>query len=214
MPGHSPFLAHGAPRSAAPSAARHLIAVPWRQAGVIAACALAGAAASTLVSLRHHPGAAVAMAEVRVPAPRLESAAPATDLGAMAGLRLDLEPGATFAQGSDAPPADPALAQASIAPLRLDDARELDEIQAALSLAPPAAGRPSPGGIAVWPGLVAGLLAGLLLAGLRELRGERMRSPREAEWALGVPVLGTIPTLSARARDACFVPPDLATERA
>ena len=212
MPGHSSLLPHGAPSSAAPSATRHLIAVPWRQAGVIAACALAGAAASTLVSLRH-PGTAVAAAEVRVPAPRPEAAAPSAAVGIMARLRLDLEPGATVVRGSVLL-ADAAPGQASTAPLRLDGARQLDEIQAALNLAPPAAGRPSPGGIAAWPGLVAGLLAGLLLAGLRELRGERMRSPREAEWALGVPVLGTIPTLSARARDACFVPPGLATERA
>lgn len=48
-------------------------------------------------------------------------------------------------------------------------------------------------------GPVAGLLLGLLLATLRELGGNRMRSPREAEWALGVPVLGAIPTLSAKA---------------
>ena len=51
-------------------------------------------------------------------------------------------------------------------------------------------------------GPVAGLLLGLLLAALRELGGNRMRSPREAEWALGAPVLGAIPTLSAKARNA------------
>ncbi len=51
-------------------------------------------------------------------------------------------------------------------------------------------------------GPVAGLLLGLLLAALRELGGDRMRSPREAEWALGAPVLGAIPTLSAKARNA------------
>jgi len=50
-------------------------------------------------------------------------------------------------------------------------------------------------------GTAGGLLLGLLLAGLRELGGGRMRSPREAERALGVPVLGAIPTLSAKARD-------------
>ena len=53
-------------------------------------------------------------------------------------------------------------------------------------------------------GPVAGLLLGLVLALLRELGGDRMRSPREAEWALGVPVLGGIPTLSAKARAAYF----------
>ena len=56
-------------------------------------------------------------------------------------------------------------------------------------------------------GPLAGLLLGLLLAGLRELGGDRMRSPREAEWALGVPVLGAIPTLSPKARAAFMMPP-------
>ncbi len=53
-------------------------------------------------------------------------------------------------------------------------------------------------------GLLLGLLLGLLVAALRELGGGRMRSPREAEWALGVPVLDAIPTLSAKARNACL----------
>ncbi len=208
MPGHSPFFPPGVSRTA-----RLLVAVPWRQAGLIAACALAGAAASALVSLRH-PGAAAAPAQVRVPAPWRAAAALAPEADAMAGLRLDLEPGATVALDGDARLADGAEAQAPVAPLRLDDTRQLDEVQAVLSLAPPAGGLPSPAGIAAWPGLAAGLLAGLLLAGVRELRGQRMRSPREAERALGVPVLGTIPTLSAKARDACCVSPDLAAERA
>jgi hypothetical protein len=60
------------------------------------------------------------------------------------------------------------------------------------------------------PGLAAGLLLGLLVAALRELGGERMRSPREAQWALGAPVLGAIPTLSAKARDALLEPPPAA----
>ena len=55
-------------------------------------------------------------------------------------------------------------------------------------------------------GPLAGLLLGLVLAGLRELGGDRMRSVREAERALGVPVLGGIPTLSAKARNAYFGP--------
>jgi uncharacterized protein involved in exopolysaccharide biosynthesis len=53
-------------------------------------------------------------------------------------------------------------------------------------------------------GPVAGLLLGLVLALLRELGGDRMRSSREAEWALGAPVLGGIPTLSAKARARYF----------
>ena len=56
-------------------------------------------------------------------------------------------------------------------------------------------------------GPLAGVLLGLLLAGLRELGDERMRSPREAEWALGVPVLGAIPTLSPKIRNAYLGPP-------
>jgi uncharacterized protein involved in exopolysaccharide biosynthesis len=47
-------------------------------------------------------------------------------------------------------------------------------------------------------GPAGGLLLGLLLAFLRELGGDRMRSPREVTAALGMPVLGAIPTLSAR----------------
>jgi len=48
----------------------------------------------------------------------------------------------------------------------------------------------------------AGFLLGVLLAWRRDTRGGRMRSSREAERALGVPVLGAIPTLSAKAREA------------
>ena len=51
-------------------------------------------------------------------------------------------------------------------------------------------------------GAAGGLLVGLLWACVREMGGGRLRSPREAERALGVPVLGAIPTLSAKARDA------------
>ncbi len=55
-------------------------------------------------------------------------------------------------------------------------------------------------------GPIAGLLLGLLLAGLREFGGDRMRSAREAEWALGVPVIGAVPTLSAKAREKLLGP--------
>ena len=47
-------------------------------------------------------------------------------------------------------------------------------------------------------GPAGGLLLGLLLAFLRELGSDRLRSPREAKAALGMPVLGAVPTLSAR----------------
>ena len=62
-------------------------------------------------------------------------------------------------------------------------------------------------GIVVLLGTIAGLVLGLLLAGLRELGGDRMRSVRDAERALGAPVLGGIPTLSAKARNGYFGAP-------
>ena len=205
MPDQLPDLAHGVPRDRLLRIARQLIAVPWRQAAVIAACAIAGGAASLLVSLRQPPAPASA-AQVRVQAP--------PPAGPPASLRMDLEPEARVAPGAAAPRADAAESEASTVRLQLDDARPFVAVEAMLSLAPPAAGGPSPDRIGAWRGLVAGLLAGLLLAGLRELRGQRMRSPREAERALGVPVLGSLPTLSAKARAACFGPPDVPMERA
>lgn len=208
MAGHSPFFPHGVPRGARPRAARHLIAVPWRQAGLIAVCAVAGATTSTVVALRHGP-AAVSTAQARMQAPRRE--APPPQARVTTDLRLDLEAEVGAAQRAPQLAGAPE-AETSTAPLRLNDTRQFDELEALLSLAPPAAGRPAPDGFAAWPGLLIGLLAGLLLAGVRELRGERMRSPREAEWALGVPVLGAIPTLSAKARDACLVPRRVPTE--
>jgi hypothetical protein len=213
MPGHSFFFPNGEPRGARPRAGRLLIAVPWRQAGLIALCAFAGAAATTLASMRQPPVVASAT-QVRPRVP--QRVAPSPEADASSALRLDLEPGnfrendaTRLADASEPPPSSP----------RVDDAHPLDEIDAALRQAPPAAGRivgnvagrPLPGpeapGLAALPGLVAGLLLGLLLAALRELHGGRMRSPREAEWALGVPVLGAIPTLSAKAREAAVTGP-------
>ena len=57
-------------------------------------------------------------------------------------------------------------------------------------------------GLAGLLGAAGGLLLGVLWGCSREMGGGRLRSPREAERALGVPVLGAIPTLSAKARDA------------
>jgi len=66
----------------------------------------------------------------------------------------------------------------------------------------PAEGKKKP--VVALFGPLAGLLLGLLLAGLRELGGERMRCARDVEFALGAPVLGAIPSLSAAARQACL----------
>ena len=168
-------------------AAQRLVAVPWRHAGLIAACAVAGGVASASFWLQPAPTRVV---DVK---PRFQAIQDAPGIA----LRLDLDPGASGMPR----PAD-ASASPSSAPL-LDD-----QVDAALREAPPAAGLAIPAAPndthpdAALPGLVAGLLLGLLLAGVRELGGQRMRSAREAEWALGAPVLGAIPTLSARARGA------------
>ena len=217
MPGHSTFLPHGEPRSTPARVGRLLIAVPWRQAGLIALCALAGAAVTTMTSTRQ-PRIVASATKVRLRVPQRAEPLLPPDAGASSALRLDLEPGA-FSENDATKLADAADAPSAAAPLHADGARPLDAIDAALREAPPAAGRVvgdaadrllpfvDVTGIAALPGLIAGLLLGLGLAALRELRGGRMRSPREAEWALGVPVLGAIPTLSAKARDAIVTGP-------
>ncbi|MFL6698350.1 MAG: hypothetical protein ACJ8GJ_14400 [Vitreoscilla sp.] len=203
--------------------AQRLIAVPWRHAGLIAVCALAGGLAST--QFWPHP-TPVQLAGVQ---PRVQAIqdAPAASAASL-HLRLDLGAG-TAASRPAAVQAQTHLADAaptSSLRLRLDHLSRYDDIEALLRQAAPAAGRvvramsdrtaaargERPG--TTLPGLVAGLLLGLLLAGLRELRGERMRSPREAEWALGAPVLGAIPTLSAKAREALLERPPAAPDAA
>lgn len=202
--------AGGAP----PRAAQRVIAVPWRHPALILACALAGAAATAVLSPRHAAAPAVAAVAVAahghvlpiLPAPDVVAAVPTLAGAGGPGLRLDLELGPT-------PPAS-----AGEVASRDDEARDVDDIDALLKQSPPAAGPLPPGalegaapapagpGIGLVPGLLAGLLLGLLAAAARELRGDRMRSVREAEWALGAPVLGAIPTLSARARGALLAP--------
>ena len=177
---------------------QRLVAVPWRHAGLIGAFALAGAAASLALSPRVTPPPVAAVHHFQ----------PIEDAPEGVDLRLDPEPGAApgNVQIADAAPSPSA-------PLRLDADSPSDEIDAMLGQAPPAAGWPMPSTAArgdgrrpTLPGLAAGLLLGLLAASLRELGGQRMRSPREAQWALGAPVLGAIPTLSSKARDALVEP--------
>lgn len=227
---------------ARPRAAQRLVAVPWRHPALILACAIAGAGATAALSLR--PSAPVVVAHTHIqpilPAPDVVASAPILSGQGGPGLRLDLElgpdlaaaPGEVVARDDEADTPAQGIAddatrtrrmqgatvarddEADTPVARLDDTRELDDIDALLKRSPTSAGPgfartpdalPTTGGLrggALAPGLLAGLLLGLLAAAARELRGDRMRSVREAEWALGVPVLGAIPTLSSRARGA------------
>jgi len=210
--------------AARPHAAQRLLAVPWRHPALILACAIAGAGATAALSLRPVADPAPrAIAHLLLqpirPEPDGVASAPVLAGAGGPGLRLDLELGPDLAAApGEVVAADAAARLAAADPLPVEAARE-DAIDALLRQAPPAAGRPlaqaleeapAPGGLrggALVPGLLAGLLLGLLAAATRELRGDRMRSPREAEWALGAPVLGAIPTLSTRARGALLAPP-------
>jgi len=195
---------------ARPRAAQRLVAAPWRHPALVLAFALAGAGAGAGTLARRQPVAPAApaplMAHGRIqpilPAPDVVASTPILAGAGGPGLRLDLELSA-----------GPGGA-AGMADARLDAAFEDDDLDALLKQSPTAGGRPplrlqdeTPGpaglrGGALVPGLLGGLLLGLLAAAARELRGDRMRSASEAEWALGAPVLGAIPTLSARARGA------------
>ena len=226
------------PRDAFPCTARDLVAVLYRQAGLIAICALAPVALQSLfghglpLGAPHdrRPGEttpwqkagqlAQAGDALRQPADRI-AALPVPHAGADGGLKLDLSPDLPIATSRSTTIGTVFEASTLALPLRLDEARQLD-----VALDPIDAGRrvivdaPDPAtpasgdGIIAWLGPLAGLLGGLLLAALRELGGDRMRSPRQAERALGVPVLGAIPTLSAKARSACFEPPASARDAA
>jgi hypothetical protein len=203
-----------------PRAAQRFVAVPWRHPTLILACALAGAVATAALALRPAaaPPAMVARARIQpiLPSPDVVASAPILSGAGGPGLRLDLELGPDLA----AAPGEVVLRddEADTPTARLDDTHDSDDVDALLRQSPPAAGpiaprtpdavpqASAPRGRTILPGLVAGLLLGLLAAAARELRGDRMRSVREAEWALGVPVLGAIPTLSTRARGALLAP--------
>jgi len=210
----------------AAGAPQRLVAVPWRHPMLIVVCALVGAVATAALSPRP-PAPRVAAVRSRVqpilPAPGAVASKPRVAGADGPGLRLDLEliPELGTASDTAAWAADDArVADSTIAlPLPLNAAPDADaEIELLLNQSPPAAGGVTAQALdapplltralagAALPGLFAGLLLGLLAAAARELRGDRMRSPREAEWALGVPVLGAVPTLSGRARSALLAP--------
>ncbi len=201
-------LLHAA-RGARPHAARLLLEIPWRQAGLIATCVLAGAVTTLALSAqRSSPRGAGVRAIAQAQRPH------ATPVGDAVRLHMDFDPELELAfTPAQAASAVTASAPSAGAVLRMDDERAFDALVAALESTPPAAGPAAmvAAGEAfavagpAWRGPAGGLVLGLLLAGLRELRGGRMRTAREAQWALGVPVLGTIPTLSAKARAASIV---------
>jgi capsular polysaccharide biosynthesis protein len=112
------------------------------------------------------------------------------------GLKLELSPDAVVTAAALTSVVAVLAAQMPEPQLRLDDARQSDA---------DATDRPTSGqadDTVAWMGPFAGLLLGLLLAAPRELGGDRMRSSRDVKRALGAPVLGAIPTLSAKARSA------------
>lgn len=199
---------------ARPPAVQRFIAVPWRHPALILACTLAGAGAAAVLSQRPAPAPA-ALGHLRMqpilPSPDVLAAATIVAGSGGPGLRLDLELGPPLT-------ASPAEVLLQDDDAHVADVRDVDDIDALLKQLPPAAGAPgahtldgaTPAadgrGMILAPGLLAGLLLGLLAAAARELRGDRMRSAREAEWALGAPVLGAIPTLSARARRMLLAP--------
>ena len=227
MTGQPPPSPSASTLRAPPRTARDLVAVVYRRAGLIAACALVGVAVSLLLDLRQAP------ARPPTTRPRL-----AGDLGAMQppaagrvgdapavagrGLKLDLDPEGAVTASVASPGTAAVETQALVPPPTVDEsdlALRLDPTEAASRAtgnapdhAARADGSGSPPG--VLPGLVAGLGLGLLLAALRELGGDRMRSPREAERALGLPVLGAIPTLSLKARNSYFEVPAAAVDAA
>jgi hypothetical protein len=208
---------------ARPHAAQRLVAAPWRHPALVLACAFAGAAATAALAQRHviapaMPAPIMAHGHIQpiLPAPDVVAAAPVLAGSGGPGLQLDLEfaPGLAVAPGEGVSHAG----EARLADAWLDAGFDDEAIDALLKQSPPAGGRPlarvleetpvpaGPRAGVLVPGLLAGLLLGLLAAAARELRGDRMRSASEAEWALGAPVLGAIPTLSARARRALLAP--------
>lgn len=170
----------------APRRARIAIAVLYRQAGLIALCVLVGAAIPLLLSVRQpRVDGSTAPARLQAPPPGSPAAGGVHSL-AGGGLKLDLDPGLAVAGDGSTPVFSRDVAHR----VDIDAARAVPASRIAVLLGP-----------------LAGLSLGLLLAALRELGGDRMRSPRDAQRALGVPVLGAIPTLSAKARSACFQAP-------
>jgi hypothetical protein len=202
---------------------RDAVAVLYRQAGLIVLCALAGSAVSLVPSLRQpRLPASIAKAAVQTGQPGarllLSAVGPAQDGG---GLKLDLdlesesESESESGAGNGSAPVAVALTAQTLEPqLRLDlidlflrpGSSEGERRLIVEAPDHPRVAESEKNRRVALLGPLAGLLLGLMLAGLRELGGDRMRSVGEAEWALGVPVLGGIPTLSAKARNDYFRP--------
>lgn len=242
MKGTSTLFPYGQPRAAPPRSVRDLVAVAYRQAGLIVLCTLIGCGVSwmryvrqpsiyisgdqvqaetdTQVSLRQ-ASQDPSDATNRIAALTARNVGGARNGDTDGGLKLDLNPEVNTGTGTgtdkSATPTVVAMKSQTLRPalesrlplplelpLRLQIEEEPRDYTDDAPDRPPAAEtRKKIVGAAFGPiGPIGGLILGLLLAALREFGGERMRSPREAEWALGVPVLGTIPTLSAKVRDA------------
>lgn len=124
--------------------------------------------------------------------------------GIAQGARMDAEMGRLERQRS--------LAQERFVELR----KKLDQIELYLQLNPtdaasrsvvdapshPEADQGKSRGLLLVLGPVAGLLLGLLLAGLREFADSRLRNAQEVRRVLGLNVLGAVPSLRGARRDA------------
>ena len=203
---------HGTRAATSPSVARRLIAAPWRHALLVAMLTLVGASGSAIVGRRPAPTPVDAAAPHRI----VRQDAPAAGSREALELQLDLDPAG----------ARPAARDAAGVPQPAPSASAMGTTRDAAPATPRAPGfarRPavvrwvsafqlSPG--ALLPGVLGGLLLGLVAACARELFAAPLRSSREAELALGVTVLGAIPTLSSRARNALLDPPSSARNAA
>ena len=190
--------------------ARRLVGVPWRNAGLVALFAALGALGSGLIGVT----TTALLPAIKPPMLSAERIVSASS-GDGVALRLDLD--ASVPSG----PASSDSSSEAIRPFFISSQSGVAFPQHDNDVA--LRGIPLPGVPAqarteqttartywrprqVVQGLLVGVLLGLLVASLRELFAEPLRTSREAEAALGVPVLGAIPTLSRRARNELLDP--------